>query len=124
VAFPPDGPAGGPYRAIRARGNLPILVEDCLLAELPARALEESWSSAAALSDADMAAYCRRAANRLARAFDGGLPATDLADVVANAAVLFVIALRTSGVRSPRAIRPCTVTYDGSLPTGQVTRAS
>jgi hypothetical protein len=123
VCYPPLCHAGGPLQAIAARGNLPLLIGDCVLAEVSSAQLDCEWRASEALSDAQAADYCRRAAARLSRAFDSGLGAADLTDVVANAAVLFVISLRKAGVGSPRDIVPCTVHHDGSGCAGRVSAA-
>jgi hypothetical protein len=124
VSYPPMADANSPYRAIVARGNVPLLIEDCLLAEVPRAQLEHEWQVSSTISDADAATYCHRAADRLSRAFDSGIAAADLPDLVANAAVLFVLSLRKAGVRSTGDISPCTVQYDGSSRTGEVCAAA
>jgi hypothetical protein len=124
VAYPPMADAKSPYNAIVARGNVPLLIGDCLLAEVPRAQLEHEWQVGSTISDADAAAYCQRAAGRLSRAFDSGIAAADLPDLVANAAVLFVLSLRKAGLSSTRDISPCTVQYDGSSRTGEVCAAA
>jgi hypothetical protein len=111
-------------RAIVARGNVPLLIEDCLLAEVPRAQLEHEWQVGSTISDADAATYCQRCRGRLSRAFDSGIAAADLPDLVANAAVLFVLSLRKAGLSSTRDISPCTVQYDGSSRTGEVCAAA
>lgn len=123
VSYPAATDAAGPLKAIATRGNLPLLIGDCVLAEVSRDQLDDEWQASAALSDAEAADYCRRAAARLSRAFDSGLGGADLADVVANAAVLFVISLRKAGLGSARDIGPCTVEYDGSGGAGRVRAA-
>lgn len=124
VSIPAADDANGPYKDIVARGNVPLLIEDCLLAEVPRSQLEQEWREGCNLSDVDAANYCHRAATRLSRVFDSGIASADLPDVVANAAVLFVLTLRKAGVTSPGEISPCTVSYDGSSRTGSVRGAA
>lgn len=123
VCFPRSGSGSGPVEAIAARGNVPLLIGDCVLAEVPRAQLEGEWQASAALSDVEAADYCRRAASRLSRAFDSGIGAADLSELVANAAVLFVLSLRKAGIASPREIGPCTVHHDGSGSVGLVSAA-
>ncbi len=123
VCYPPLRDADGPLQAIAARGNVPLLIGGCVLAEVSSAQLDSEWRACETLSDAQAADYCRRAAARLSRAFDSGLGAADLADVVANAAVLFVISLRKAGLGSAREIGPCTVRHDGSGGAGRVSAA-
>ena len=120
VSFPAHGDANSPYQAIVARGNVPLLIEDCLLAEVPRAQLDREWQACGRISDVEAADYCQRAAGRLSRAFDSGIAAADLPDIVANAAVLFLLTLRRAGVRSPADISPCTISYDSSSRSGRV----
>lgn len=124
VSYPAMADADSPYRSIVARGNIPLLIGDCVLAEVPSSRLDSEWQASAGLSNAQASDYCRRAAARLSRALDSGIAAADLGDVVANAAVLFVLSLREAGIVSPGDIRPCTVRYDSSSRSGRVNRAS
>lgn len=120
VAFPAAQAQSSPYSSIIGRGNLPLLIEDCLLAEVPQDQLTVEWAACEKISDVDAADYCRRAAGRLSRAFDSEIASADLSDLVANAAVLFLLSLRKSGVASAQDIAPCEVHYDGSGVAGTV----
>jgi hypothetical protein len=99
-------------RAIRARGNLPLMIDDRLLAEIVQDDLVESWQTAVDLSAAALADMSRLACTRLASVLEDNIDAADLTDVVSDAAVLFLLALRRSGVRTPDEIGPCTVLWD------------
>jgi hypothetical protein len=123
ICYPRSGAGAGPVEAIAARGNVPLLIGDSVLAEVPRAQLEGEWQASAGLSDAQVADYCRRAASRLSRAFDSGIGAADLSELVANAAVLFVLSLREAGVSSPCEIGPCVVCHDGSGGAGFVSTA-
>ena len=113
VACPGREKNGGPMSAIHDRGNLALLICDELLAELPDHTLHETWQSASAMTMKDLAKYARRAADRLARDFESGLASADLGEIVENAAVLFVLGLRSNGVLSPQHIEPCRVIAGG-----------
>ncbi len=123
VAYPSAQCDNSPYAGIVGRGNMPLLIEDCLLAEVPRDQLQREWEACRTISDVDAADYCRRAAGRLSRAFDSEIASADLSDIVANAAVLFLLSLRNSGVASPDEIRPCEVCYDGTQVGGRVSAA-
>ena len=123
VCYPLTCDGSGPVEAITARGNVPLLIGESVLAEVPRAQLESEWQASAVLSDAEAADYCRRAAMRLSRAFDSGIGAADLPELVANAAVLFVLTLRRSGIASPGEIAPCTVRHDGSCGVGLLSLA-
>ena len=123
VAYPSQQSANSPYASIVGRGNVPLLIEDCLLAEVPHDQLKREWAACKTIPDGDVANYCRRAAGRLSRAFESEIASADLSDIVANAAVLFLLSLRENGVVSPDQIGPCEVCYDGTEIGGRV-RAS
>ncbi len=120
VAYPATHDGKSPYAGIVGRGNVPLLIEDCLLAEVPREQLNREWAACEKISDVDAADYCRRAAGRLSRAFDSGIASADLSDLVANAAVLFLLSLKKSGITNPGDIGPCEVRYDGSEFAGEV----
>ncbi len=120
VAYPSAQSEKSPYSSIVGRGNMPLLIEDCLLAEVPRDQLQREWAACKTISDGDVAVYCRQAAGRLSRAFESEIASADLSDIVANAAVLFLLSLRESGVVSSDEIGPCEVCYDGTEVGGKV----
>jgi len=124
VAYPAAQAGNSPYDSIVGRGNIPLLIDDCLLAEVPRDQLTREWEACQAISDVQAADYCRRAASRLSRAFDSEIASADLSKLVANAAVLFLLSLRKSGITSPGDIGPCEVCYDGSEVAGEVRAAN
>jgi len=124
VRYPGQSGGGPPFGDIAARGNVALLIGESVLAEIPMSDMDESWRSAARLGDAELAQFCQRAANRLQRAFDGEMASADLAEMVTNAAVLFVLSLNRHGVASPADLTPCTVTHDGALGPGAVKAAA
>ncbi|WP_119270476.1 hypothetical protein [Taklimakanibacter deserti] len=99
-------------RAIRARGNLPLMIDDRLLAEIAQGDLVESWETAVHLSAAALADMSKLAGARLASVLEDNIDAADLTDVVSDAAVLFLLAMRRAGVRTPDEIGPCTLLWD------------
>jgi hypothetical protein len=108
-------PADSPDRevaAIRARGNLPLIIDGNLLAEISRGDLFESWETAARLPAAEIANYSRIAGERLAEVFADRADSADLVDLVTDAAVLFLLTMRRHRVRTPDEIRPCTLFWD------------
>ncbi|MGE3873911.1 MAG: hypothetical protein AB7F74_13225 [Parvibaculaceae bacterium] len=99
-------------RAIRARGNLPLMIDDRLLAEIAQGDLVESWETAVSLSASALADMSKLAGARLASVLEDNIDAADLSDVVSDAAVLFLLAMRRAGVRTPDEIGPCTLLWD------------
>lgn len=99
-------------RAIRARGNLPLMIDDRLLAEIAQGDLAESWETAVHLPAAALADMSKLAGARLASVLEDNIGSADLTDVVSDAAVLFLLAMRRAGVRTPDEIVPCTLLWD------------
>jgi hypothetical protein len=99
-------------KAIRARGNLPLLIDDRVLAEITRGDLAESWETAVHLPARALADMSRLAGVRLAALLEENIGAADLTDMVSDAAVLFLLAMRRCGVRSPDEIGPCTLLWD------------
>ena len=99
-------------KAIRARGNLPLMIDDRLLAEIARGDLAESWETAVHLPAAALADMSRLAGERLALVLEDNIGSADLTDVVTDAAVLFLLAMRRAGVKTPDEIGPCTLLWD------------
>ena len=97
---------------IRERGNLPLLVGDQVLAELTQNDLVESWETACALSVVELAQMCKIAGERLVRAMEERIEFADLPELVVDAVVLFLLAIKRHGIRSPEDIPACSVSYD------------
>lgn len=97
---------------IRERGNLPLLVGDQVLAELTQNDLVESWETACTLSVVELAQMCKIAGERLVRAMEERIEFADLPELVVDATVLFLLAVKGYGIRSPEDIPACSVSYD------------
>ena len=108
-------PGGGnsAVKDIRARGNLPLVIGGRVLAELDARDINDNWKSAARLSALHAAKMSAEASRRLSQILEDSIDASDLTDVVSDAAVLFLLTLRRHGIASPRELAPCTVVWEG-----------
>jgi hypothetical protein len=99
--------------AIQRRGNLPLMIAGCVLAEITHEDLIESWQTAMTLSMSDLNSMAELAGRRLAELLDENLESGDLTDLVTDAAVLFLLALRRHGVDDASRIPPCTVMWNG-----------
>lgn len=116
------GPASADERLqeIRRRGNLPLLIGEEVIAEISHADLEESWQTALALSPKQLADMTRLAGSRLSDMMEVGLDSEDLTEIVSDAAVLFLLAMRRHGVTSASRIPPCTVKWSGQSASEQV----
>jgi hypothetical protein len=98
---------------IQNRGNLPLLIGEDVLAEIPYADLMESWETAAALPAKDLKAMTTLAGQRLSDMLEDNLDSEDLTDIVSDAAVLFLLAMRRHGVSEANRIPACTVKWNG-----------
>ncbi len=112
VAYNPDAADDAASRQISARGGLPLLVGDSILAELSAQELDEGLQAAEELTRADLARLSGELAAALREALSAGQSSADLAEAAGNAAALFVLCLKQNGIDTGTGIAPCTVTYD------------
>lgn len=99
--------------ASRSRGNLTFTIGSQVVAEIDHGDLLESWAAASELSPAEAAQMTEVAASHLGELIESGLPAADLTDAVTDAAVVFLLAIRRSGVIDPKRIPACTVMWNG-----------
>ncbi len=97
---------------IHARGNMPLIVGEKLIAEVDRLDLLESWQTATELSGDELTIMSKAAGARLSRIIDQNLSAENLTEIVTDAAVLFLLTLRSRGVLTPDDIQPCTVMWD------------
>lgn len=99
--------------AIQRRGNLPLMIAGCVLAEITHDDLVESWQEATSLSMRDLNSMAELAGRRLTEMLDEDIESGDLTELVTDAAVLFLLALRRHGVDDANRIPPCTVMWNG-----------
>ncbi len=96
------------------RGNLPLLIgNNDVLAEISHADLIESWETAVNLPAGDLNAMTTLARQRLGDMLENNLDAEDLTDLVTDAAVLFLLAMRRLGVEEVNRIPACIVKWDG-----------
>lgn len=112
VTFPVPESPDADIAGIRARGNLPLIVSDKIIAEIDRMDLLESWQTATELSPDELRRMSKAAGSRLAQIVNENFDSENLAEIVTDAAVLFLLTLRNRGVRTPDDIRPCTVLWD------------
>ncbi len=105
---------------IQLRGNLPLLIGKDVLAEISYADLTESWETAVALPLKDLNAMTTLAGRRLSDMLEDNLDSEDLTDLVSDAAVLFLLAMRRFGVSEAKRIPACTVKWNGQQATESV----
>ena len=98
---------------IQLRGNLPLLIGADVLAEITHADLLESWETAIALPLNDLNAMTALAGQRLSDMLEENLDTKDLTELVSDAAVLFLLAMRRFGVSEANRIPACTVKWNG-----------
>lgn len=98
---------------IQLRGNLPLLIGSDVLAEIIHADLLESWETAISLPVKDLNAMTALAGQRLSDMLEANLDAEDLIELVSDAAVLFLLAMRRFGVSEADRIPACTVKWNG-----------
>jgi hypothetical protein len=102
---PPD--AKGLAEAIRSRGNCPLDINGSMLAELSAKDVSESWSSACKLSERQISTLTHDLGCRLADAEQGAALDAKLGE----AAAFFLLALRQSHITPEDAMQGCRVIW-------------
>jgi hypothetical protein len=105
----PNKHAGGSA----SRGNLSFTIGNAVIAEIEHDDLLESWKEALRLSPEAALKMSEQAGERLADIMELGLEASDLAEAVADAAVVFLLAMKRQGISDPKRIPPCTVMWSG-----------
>lgn len=83
-----------------------------LVAEMDDDDLAQSWQAAEELTAREAAALSEAAALHLIELLEEGLPAADLSEAVADAAVVFLIALKRHGIGDPKRIPACAVMWN------------
>lgn len=94
-------------------GNLSFRICDEVVAEIEYDDLIESWQAASRLSAAEALQMSSQAGERLADIMELGLEASDLAEAVTDAAVVFLLAMKRQGISDPKRIPACTVMWNG-----------
>ena len=105
---------------IQLRGNLPLMIGNDVLAEISHADLLESWETAISLPLKDLNAMTTLAGKRLSEMLEENLDSGDLTELVSDAAVLFLLAMRRFGVSEANRIPACTVKWNGQKATESV----
>lgn len=105
---------------IQLRGNLPLMIGSDVLAEISHADLLESWETAVSLPLKDLNAMTTLAGKRLSEMLEENLDSEDLTELVSDAAVLFLLAMRRFGVSEANRIPACTVKWNGQDATESV----
>jgi len=105
---------------IQLRGNLPLMIGSDVLAEINHADLIESWETAISLPLKDLNAMTTLAGRRLSEMLEENLGTENLTELVSDAAVLFLLAMRRFGVSEANRIPACTVKWNGQEATESV----
>lgn len=93
-------------------GRLAFAIGANLVAEMDDDDLAHSWRAAEELSAREASELSDAAALHLMELLEEGLPAADIADAVADAALVFLIALKRHGIVDPKRIPACAVMWN------------
>jgi hypothetical protein len=95
-----------------AAGRLSFTIGPQLVAEMDDDDLAQSWQAATELTAREAAELSEAAALHLMELLEDGLPAADLSEAVADAAVVFLIAMKRHGISDPKRIPACAVMWN------------
>lgn len=93
-------------------GRLAFAIGANLVAEMDDDDLAHSWRAAEELSAREASELSDAAALHLMELLEEGLPPADIADAVADAALVFLIALKRHGIVDPKRIPACAVMWN------------
>ena len=113
LTCPGNDSADARVHDIQLRGNLPLMIGTDVLAEITHADLLESWETAISLPLKDLNAMTALAGQRLSEMLEENLDAENLTDLVSDAAVLFLLAMRRFGVSEANRIPACIVKWNG-----------
>lgn len=100
-------------KAIQARGNLPLFIAEAALAEISHADLLQNWQSTMALPNTALKRLTTNAGDRLGAILAVECSSDSIAEMVTDAAVLFLLAMRRHGVSRAERIAPCSVKWNG-----------
>jgi hypothetical protein len=107
VSCPSSTDNDTPVQQIRARGNLPLVLQEDMVIELKQSDLIESWRTACALGRKQAGELVQQAALRITSALNDG-EFIDAPALASDTAAFFLLALRHKGLKSPSA---CAITF-------------
>ncbi len=110
VSCPEVAEPNSPIHDIRARGNLPLVLDQDMVIELKRSDLLENWRDTCALGRARVDKLVQETAARIHSALDED-EMTDMPDLAMDTAAFFLLALRQKGVKYPCNMANCEVSY-------------
>jgi hypothetical protein len=110
VTCPDQAAANSPVFDIRARGNVPLVLEEDMVIELKRSELLENWRSTCAMGRARVDRLVYETARRIQAALDDE-EMIDLPSLATDTAAFYVLALRQKGVKHPCNMANCAVRY-------------
>lgn len=108
---------------IVARGNIPLLIGEKILAEVANTELSEGLAATESLSNGELTNISTGLAESLSEALKSGCAACDMTAVAADAAALFVLCLRRSQLLDVDNLPACSVSFGGKDNDAQLTLA-
>lgn len=110
VTCPEGDETNSPIQEIRARGNLPLVLERDLVIELKRSELLENWRETCSLGRARLDRLVHETAGRIHDALDDD-EILDMPALATDTAAFFLLALRQKGVKYPCNMASCAVSY-------------
>ncbi len=110
VTCPEVAEPNSPVHDIRARGNLPLVLDHDMVIELKRCELLENWRATCTLGRARLDKLVQETASRITAALEDDEP-TDMPSLAMDTAAFFLLALRQKGVKYPCNIASCQVSY-------------
>jgi hypothetical protein len=110
VSCPDADSADSPASEIRARGNLPLILQEDMVIELKRSDLIESWQETCALGRKRVDILVLEAAMRINAALEDD-ELIDAPTLASDTAAFFLLALRQKGVKFPSNLPACALSY-------------
>ena len=111
IRLPSDKNQDAAVVQIKARGGIPLLVGDSILAEVTGAELHEALLATAFLNSTELMNISSGLVESLSDALGDDIQVADLAEVAADAASLFVLCLRRYNILDIDNIPACGVTF-------------
>ena len=110
VTCPEAAEANSLIGTIRARGNVPLVLEEDMVIELKRSELMQNWRATCAMGRARVDRLVYETARRIHAALDDE-EMVDLPELATDTAAFYVLALRQKGVKHPCNMANCAVRY-------------
>ena len=122
VSCPDTGVLDSPVQQIRARGNLPLVLQEDMVIELKRSELLENWRETCGLARKRLDHLVIEAAERIHVALNDD-EFIDAPSLASDTAAFFLLALRQKGVKFPGNMAACALRYyhdDADIEAGHV----